>query len=261
MAAIVADYDERAETLQMSNDQALASWSAEITVGVSLGSNLIPVTVLAPNGVTLRHYYVDLTVVGDTRLASLDTVPAGLLTNFSPEKYTYSFSVNAAQAVVGFVPVVSDPRATIDCADTTGKSAAVEDNQTSVDHFVYISTNVMTVTVTSPLDNNTGTYSILVTRADATIEHETTLTSLAFSSDTRALTLTPAYSNSVNAYSAFVSPSATTVLAAVFTTGSVCPLNTSVASKVVLCAGGRLYRSFSVTANSSLGAGVTQVCA
>ena len=65
------------DLLLAPNDIKVATWGFTLTLAVDVGVNSIPITVTAPNAVTVRYYTLAVNVLGDTRLLSLDTVPAG----------------------------------------------------------------------------------------------------------------------------------------------------------------------------------------
>ncbi|WP_168735686.1 cadherin-like beta sandwich domain-containing protein [Cohnella fermenti] len=173
----------------VSGPSSVASGTASSALALGIGSNTITVEVTAEDGTT-KTYTVTVTrgASGNAELNNL-TLSSGTLTPAFGGTYTASVGLSVSSITV--TATVADSSATVTVNGDAVTSGAASDAIPLV-----VGSNTITVVVTAA-DGTTKTYTITVTRADATLSGNADLSGLTLSSGTLTATFGNAYTASV----------------------------------------------------------------
>ncbi|MBL0385890.1 cadherin-like beta sandwich domain-containing protein, partial [Tumebacillus sp. ITR2] len=176
----------------------VTSGSASSPIALSVGSNVISVTVKAENGDT-QTYSLTVTraaapLSSDATLSNLTVSQGALTPNFDSGTPTYTVSVGNAVTNLTVTPTVSDSHATV----KVGTEDVTSGNASSP-IALSVGSNVISVTVKAE-NGDTQTYSLTVTRAAAPLSSDATLSNLTVSQGT----LTPNFDSGKTSYTVHV---------------------------------------------------------
>jgi len=183
------------------NGSAVTSGTASGSIALVVGVNTITTVVTAQDGTTTKTYTVKVTrqPAVNANLSAL-TISSGTLSPvFAAGTTTYSASVVSSVASITVTPT-----ATLATSTITVNGTAVASGTASAGIPLIVGLNAITTVVTASNGTTTKTYTINVTRAEAS---DPSLSSLSISSGT----LSPAFSSAVTNYSTSVSNATTSV--------------------------------------------------
>ncbi len=174
---------------------AVASGTA-YPVSLDVGDNTIDMLVTAQDGITQQTYTIDVNRAGDDTLSSLTLSSGTLSTPFDPGILTYTAGVPYTVASDTVTAVASSVYAQVYLNGAPGGSRTLP---------LIVGPNAVAIMVYAQ-DGTSQTYSLTITRG-ASLSSDATLDNLALSSGT----LSPAFSQDVTSYTAFVDSSVTNI--------------------------------------------------
>ncbi|WP_096356028.1 cadherin-like beta sandwich domain-containing protein [Mucilaginibacter gotjawali] len=177
------------------NGLAVISGTASASVPLSIGQNVITITVVAQDGITAKTYTVAITRLAPSANAALYILRLGsaaLSPLFAPATTAYSASVANSVASTTITLVTTDANATVTINGVPAKSGTA-----SAPVPLNTGLNTITVTVTAQDGITVNTYTITVTRLASV---NASLAGLTLSNGT----LTPVFTATRFAYTALV---------------------------------------------------------
>ncbi|SFU97677.1 cadherin-like beta sandwich domain-containing protein [Pseudoduganella namucuonensis] len=187
------------------NGSAVKSGGGSAGLALSVGSNVLSVVVSAQDGTHIITYTVAVTraaaVSTDASLSALAISSGTLAPTFATATLGYTASVANSVSSVTLKPT-SSASATIKVNGVATASGA-----TSAALALSVGSNTLSVVVTAQDGSTTRTYTVIVTRAAATLSSDAALSGLTLSSGT----LSPVFSASTTSYTASVINSVATV--------------------------------------------------
>ena len=160
------------------NGTTVGNGAASSLISLSVGDNLITVTVTAQDGTTTQSYTVKVNraLSSNADLSTLMVSSGTLISNFSSGTYNYTDNVSNATNSITVTPTTSDPNATVKVNGST-----VSNGSASVAIPLTVgSSNVIATTVTAQ-DGTVQAYTVTVTRAMPGLSTNSNLTSLTIS--------------------------------------------------------------------------------
>ncbi|QYR21492.1 cadherin-like beta sandwich domain-containing protein [Paenibacillus sp. sptzw28] len=183
------------------NGQTVASGTASAAIPLSVGDNLINVTVTAQDGTTKKTYTLTVTRApsNSADLTYLSVSEGSLAPAFGSGVQQYTVSVANNVTGITVTPTLADPNATVKVNGTLVASGSA-----SPSIPLNVGDNPINVTVTAQDGTTTKTYTVTVKRAASAIA---SLNNLALSQGT----LSPAFGSGVTSYTAAVANSVSSV--------------------------------------------------
>ncbi|WP_084777917.1 cadherin-like beta sandwich domain-containing protein [Saccharibacillus sacchari] len=166
------------------------STTANGTVELKPGRNVIDVKVIAEDGKTVKSYSVTLIrkLSADARLVKLTTGPSGLSPVFVSDKSEYTLNVPYDETTATFTPTAVQ-HAKIEINGVEHESSEIFTTPT-----LNSGSNIFNIKVTAQDGVTTRTYSLVIVKAPSDVADLTTLT-------VTPGTLSPAFDNTNTAYS------------------------------------------------------------
>lgn len=203
------------------NGESVARGSESGEIGLTVGSNLIPVVVTAADGTTTRTYRITVTRAAlpssNADLSGLALSGGGLVPAFSADTTSYTADVENSVSSLTITPTAAGVGATI---NVYGEAVASGSESEAIS--LNVGENAIWVMVTAQDHTTTKTYMITVTRA-AAASSNADLSGLALSSGS----LVPAFEAATTSYTASVanSVSSLTVTPTVADSGATVKVN------------------------------------